>query len=57
MYQGHRYIDSDAHILEPSNLWERYLDPEFREEMPSHALGYRGDAINALLRRMTRGDA
>ena len=31
MYRGHRYIDSDAHVLEPSDLWERYLEPAYRE--------------------------
>jgi hypothetical protein len=25
MYNGYRFIDSDAHILEPPDLWERYL--------------------------------
>ena len=24
-------IDADAHILEPPDLWERYLDPAFRD--------------------------
>ena len=43
MPQAHGYIDSDGHVIEPADLWERYLDPEFREEMPSHDLGYRGD--------------
>ena len=43
MYQGHRYIDSDAHVLEPSDLWERYLDPKYKEFMPKHEVGYEGD--------------
>ena len=43
MPEEHGYIDSDGHVIEPADLWERYLDPEFREEMPSHDLGYRGD--------------
>lgn len=24
-------IDTDAHILEPPDLWERYMDPQFRD--------------------------
>jgi hypothetical protein len=28
-YEG--AIDADGHILEPPDLWERYLDPKFRE--------------------------
>jgi hypothetical protein len=23
-------FDSDAHVVEPSVVWEKYLDPEFR---------------------------
>ena len=34
MYKGYRYIDSDAHVLEPEDLWERYLEPEFRKNAP-----------------------
>ena len=29
-----RFIDSDSHILEPNNIWERYLEPKFRSETP-----------------------
>ena len=24
-------IDADGHILEPPDLWERYLEPQYRE--------------------------
>ena len=24
-------VDADGHILEPADLWERYLEPKFRE--------------------------
>lgn len=27
-------IDADGHITEPGDLWERYIDPEFREHCP-----------------------
>lgn len=43
MYKGYKYIDSDAHILEPSDLWENYLEPEFRADMPRHFAGYEND--------------
>ena len=43
MFKGHRYIDSDAHVLEPSDLWQRYLDPKYKEFMPKHAVGYEGE--------------
>jgi predicted TIM-barrel fold metal-dependent hydrolase len=34
MYQNYRVIDADGHVLEPPDLWERYIDPEFRHQAP-----------------------
>lgn len=34
MRDGQRIIDSDIHVLEPPDLFERYLDPAFRERAP-----------------------
>src|SRR5207237_10398571 len=31
---GFRVFDSDMHIMEPPDLWERYIDPEFRDMAP-----------------------
>lgn len=31
---GFRVFDSDMHIMEPPDLWERYIDPEFRAQAP-----------------------
>ena len=31
---GFRVFDSDMHIMEPPDLWERYIDPEFRQMAP-----------------------
>jgi predicted TIM-barrel fold metal-dependent hydrolase len=31
---GFKVIDSDMHVMEPPDLWERYLDPEFRPYAP-----------------------
>ena len=31
---GFRVFDSDMHIMEPPDLWERYIDPEFRDRAP-----------------------
>jgi predicted TIM-barrel fold metal-dependent hydrolase len=31
---GFRIMDSDLHILEPADLWERYIDPAFRDRAP-----------------------
>ena len=31
---GFRVMDSDMHIVEPADLWERYIAPEFRDRAP-----------------------
>ena len=31
---GFRVFDSDMHVLEPPDLWERYIDPGFRRRAP-----------------------
>jgi hypothetical protein len=30
----YRVIDSDGHICESPDLWNHYIDPEFREGCP-----------------------
>jgi len=32
--RGFRVIDSDMHVMEPPDLWQRYVDPRFRERAP-----------------------
>jgi uncharacterized protein len=34
MKNGFRVFDSDMHIMEPPDLWERYIAPEFRDVAP-----------------------
>jgi uncharacterized protein len=34
MHNGYRYIDADAHVLEPADLWENYMEPAFRDRLP-----------------------
>ena len=31
MARAYKAVDADGHILEPLDLWDRYIDPEFRE--------------------------
>ena len=31
---GFKVFDSDMHVLEPVDLWERYIDPEFKHRAP-----------------------
>ena len=35
MRQGFKIIDSDIHVIEPGDLWLRYIDPAFRAEAPT----------------------
>ena len=30
MNNGFPVIDADRHVMEPSDLWDRYLEPEFK---------------------------
>ncbi|HZO82410.1 MAG TPA: amidohydrolase family protein [Candidatus Binataceae bacterium] len=36
-------IDADGHILEPPDLWERYIDPRFRESCPKLLIDAEGN--------------
>jgi len=33
MKDGLRFVDSDMHIMEPPDLFERYLDPKFKHRV------------------------
>ena len=45
MLDGYRLIDSDAHVLEPADMFEKYLDPQFRSPMPVAWSGYAGEPL------------
>src|SRR5262245_37601960 len=34
MKQGFKVMDSDMHIIEPPDLWQRYIEPEFKDQAP-----------------------
>ena len=31
---GFRVMDSDIHVNEPPDLWERYMEPAFKDRAP-----------------------
>src|SRR6185295_6748559 len=33
MKEGLRFVDSDMHVMEPPDLFERYLDPKYRDRV------------------------
>lgn len=35
MKSGFRIIDSDIHVLEPLDIWQSYLDPQWRDRAPT----------------------
>lgn len=36
-------IDTDSHVIEPDDLWEKYLEAKYRAEAPVSHCGYRRD--------------
>ena len=38
---GFKIIDAEMHVMEPVDLWERYIDPEFAGR------GHRGGSMSA----------
>jgi hypothetical protein len=45
MENGYRLIDSDAHIIEPAVMFEKYLEPEFRSPLPVAWSEYSGEPL------------
>ena len=42
---GFRIIDSDMHVMEPTDLWERYIDPAYSDRSPKSVPRHRGDLV------------
>jgi len=34
MKAGFKILDSDMHLREPADLWEKYMEPEWRDQAP-----------------------
>ena len=43
MKSGFRVMDSDMHVIEPADLWGRYIDPAFSERRPRGRSRWPGD--------------
>lgn len=35
MRDGYKVLDSDGHVLEPTDIWEKYIEPEFKDRAPT----------------------
>ena len=42
MPRAYNVVDADGHILEPLDLWDRYIDPNFRDRAPRIVKGESG---------------
>ena len=51
-----RVIDADAHMMEPPDLWQRYLDPKYREHAPSPPAMSNGRMVYAEERNVPKGE-
>src|SRR5438477_396181 len=46
MKDGFRVIDADRHIIEPSDLWDRYMDPAFKGRVQITGPGQAGRFVD-----------
>src|SRR6266705_2076306 len=42
MTRAYNVVDADGHILEPLDLWDRYIDPGFRDRRPRFVIDENG---------------
>ena len=42
MAVAYNTIDADGHILEPLDLWDKYIDPAFRDRRPRFTIDENG---------------
>lgn len=45
MLKGYKIIDADSHVIEPPAMWDKYLEPKFREFAPSVDMKIKGEVI------------
>ncbi len=45
MVKNYQIIDADAHVFEPLDMWQEYLEPAYRSFAPSPDMKIQGEAI------------
>ena len=45
MLKGYRIVDADSHVIEPHDMWEKYLEPAFKSFAPSPDFKIKGEKI------------
>src|SRR5579871_6569196 len=37
------FIDTDSHVIEPDDIWEKYLEAKYQDQAPLTRVGYKMD--------------
>ncbi|MBE9044819.1 amidohydrolase [Pleurocapsales cyanobacterium LEGE 10410] len=45
MLKEYQIIDADAHVLEPTEMWEEYLEPRFKQFAPTSGMTIAGESV------------
>ncbi|WP_013320761.1 amidohydrolase family protein [Gloeothece verrucosa] len=45
MLNGYKIIDADSHVIEPPQMWAKYIDPKFKDFAPSLDMKIKGELI------------
>ncbi|MDH3602372.1 MAG: hypothetical protein OEU26_22385 [Candidatus Tectomicrobia bacterium] len=40
--QGYKVMDSDIHVIEPSDLWLKYIEPKYNDQAPQRRINAEG---------------
>ena len=54
MLNGYQIIDADSHVIEPPQMWSKYLDPKFRDFAPSPDMKIKGETITEKISQQVR---
>ena len=52
---GYKVFDSDLHIMEPVDLWQRYMDSRYRDQAPMGLKSTRDGSSDGASRRTAMG--
>jgi predicted TIM-barrel fold metal-dependent hydrolase len=45
MLKGYKIIDADSHVLEPTQMWVEYLEPQFKHFAPTPGMTIAGEKV------------
>lgn len=54
MLNGYKIIDADSHVIEPLDMWVKYIEPEFKEFAPSRDMKIKGESITSKISSQIR---